>query len=234
MSRGMRLRILRKDFAGKNMGEFAKICGVARGTVNNWEKGKNREGLTKSGAKRVVLGLRGMREKRIRCSELWLLEGIGDPPEFINIGQYSGHGYHVDKGIAQSVGEAPLNYGGSDLEEEIDLFKKNYPEHLLDRIQDRAMWPVYRKGDWVGGIQLPKEAIGLVHGMDCIVRLSEGKTMVRRVKVESLDTSKLSLYGMNAEVSVEYPPLRHIPISEVVSLAPVLRVWRKRFKIELK
>ncbi len=58
------------------------------------------------------------------------------------------------------------------------------------------------------------EALDLAHDMDCIVQLQNGTLLVRRVKVESLwCILNSSLYGANAETSVEHPPLRYLVAS---------------------
>lgn len=228
VSRGKRLRFLR-NITGMIMEVFGHRCGVSRTTINCWEQGINC--LTERGAEKVV---RAMREEGIRCTTLWLLQGIGDAPKIIEQDKLSKLNYQsLDPASAQLLGEMPFNYGGSDLEREIDLFKKCYPEYLIYCIQDNAMAPTYQPGDWVGGIKLPEQAMDLVHGMDCIVCLQDARWLVRRAKMGGLGVSKLSFYGINAETSVEYPPLRYIDSTEIIALAPIIRVWRKRLKTDV-
>jgi len=226
IERGKRIRFVR-GIIGMTMERFGHWCGVSRTTVNCWEQGINP--LSKGGADKVVRALHG---EGIRCSRDWLLTGIGSEPKIVDQNKLSKLHYQaLDYPMTPPrLEEMPLSYNGSDLALEIDLFKKCFPEHLLYFIQDDAMWPLYRQEDWVGGVKFPTQSMDLIHGMDCVVQIREGGLMVRRAKVEGFGTARLSLYGINAEASVEYPPLRHITMTEIIAIAPIIRVWRKSLK----
>jgi DNA-binding transcriptional regulator YiaG len=221
LERGKRLRFVR-NITGMVTHTFGRLCGIGRTTVSSWEQGINP--LTERGAEKVV---HAVRKEGIRCTTLWLLHGIGEAPKIVEQDKLSKLNYQTLTPVeTPSLEEIQTSYKGSDLEKEIELFKATYPEHLIYRIQDDSMQPIYREGEWVGGVRLSQEALDLAHGMDCIVQLKNGLLIVRRAKIESLGALKLSLYGINAEVSVEHPPMRHMIASQIVALAPIIRIWR--------
>jgi transcriptional regulator with XRE-family HTH domain len=221
IKRGERLRIVRK-ITGMVTEPFSKLCGVGRTTISSWEQGIN--SLTERGAAKVV---RGVHEKGIRCTPLWLLHGVGDPPKIVDQDKLLELDYHrLVPQIPIHLAEGMPSYKQTEIEKEVELFKTTYSAQLIYRIQDYTMHPLYLPGDWVGGSSLSAEALDLAHDMDCIVQLKNGSLLVRRVKVESLGAVKLSLYGMNAETSVEHPPLRYLTASQITALAPIIRIWR--------
>jgi len=224
--RGERLRFLRK-ITGMVTEPFGKLCGVGRTTISSWEQGINP--LTERGAEKVI---NGVRAEGIHCTGLWLLHGIGGAPEIIDQDKLSKLNYHIltPKGSA-SLEEFTLGYGGSEIEKEIELFKACYSKHLIYHIQDNTMHPGYRPGDWVGGIILSQEALDLAHDMDCIAKLKNGTMIARRAKVETLGAFKLSLYSTHAASSVEYPPLRYLMASQIIALAPIIRIWRNNLQV---
>ena len=122
--------------------------------------------------------------------------------------------------------ENPLDYGGSEVAREIELFKSCHAKHLVYHITDNTMRPGYRAGDWVGGVMLPPEALELAHDMDCIAQLKSGAVIARRVKIETLGAFKLSLYSTHAASAIEHPPLRYLMASQIIALAPIIRIWR--------
>jgi transcriptional regulator with XRE-family HTH domain len=218
---GKRMFYVRK-ITGMTMEVFGKISGLSRTSINYWEKGKKL--LTTKSAKKIVQALWG---EGIRCSESWLLYGIGEAPRIVCQEKLSKLSYQSSETIEiQPLGEIILDYKDSDLEKEIELFKRSHPEHLVCQIKDNLMQPLYRKDDWVGGIKLPKSTMDLSHRMDCIVSLEQKTLIARRVKIEEIEPLKLSFYGINPEVSIDYPPLRYIYYANIVALAPIIRVWR--------
>jgi transcriptional regulator with XRE-family HTH domain len=225
IKRGLRLRFLR-GITGMVTEPFSVLCGVGRTTISSWEQGINP--LTERGAEKVV---NGVRAEGIYCTVLWLLHNIGEPPKIIDQDKLSKLNYHTLTSPKSSVlEEALIDYVGSDLQQEIELFKVCYSEHLIYYISDNTMHPGYRTGDWVGGIVLSQEALDLAHDMDCIVQLKNGTVIARRVKVETLNAFKLSLYGTNAETSIEYPPFRYLMASQITALAPIIRIWRNNLQ----
>jgi hypothetical protein len=201
---------------------FGNLCGVGRTTISSWEQGINP--LTERGTEKVISGVRA---EGIHCTALWLLHGIGEPPKIVDQDKLSKLNYQtLTSQKKPSLEESTVDYEGSDLEKEIALFKACYSGNLIYRVPDHAMHPEYRTGDWIGGIILSQEALDLAHDMDCIAQLKNGTIIARRVKIETLGAFKLSLYGTNAESSIEHPPFRYLVASQITALAPIIRVWR--------
>lgn len=228
VERGKRLRFLR-NITGMVTQTFGRLCGIGRTTVSSWEQGINP--LTERGAEKVV---HAVRKEGIRCTTLWLLHGLGDAPRIIEQDKLSKLNYQIlTPSETSSLQEEQMGYGGSDVEKEIELFKRDHPDHLVYRIKDDSMYPNYQENEWVGGVKLSPQAMDLAHGLDCIVQLKNDALLVRRIKIESLGALKLSLYAINAEVSVEHPPLRHMIASQIDALVPIIRVWRESFENKL-
>lgn len=226
VKRGTRLRFLRK-ITGMVTEPFGNLCGVGRTTISSWEQGINV--LTERGAEKVVSGVR---TEGIHCTTLWILHGIGEPPKIVNQDKLSKLNYQSATASKElPVQEVIPDYEDTELQKELDLFKACYPDHLICKIEDDTMHPGYAVGNFVGGILLPSEALDLAHDMDCIAKLKDGLTVVRRVKVETPGAFKLSLYGTNAQSSIEHPPLRYLLASQFTGLAPIIRIWRKRLPL---
>ena len=110
----------------------------------------------------------------------------------------------------------------SEINAELELFKKNYPEHLIYLIENESMKPLYGPGDLVAGKKLTDKNMELANGADCIVELEGKELLVRRIKIAHAVNS-YDLYVINPDSSLEFPPLRNI---KLISLAPIIRVWK--------
>jgi|GEM_PF-603033 len=224
IERGKRLRFAR-GITGLRPQMFGFLCGIGRTTISTWEQGLHP--LTEKGADKVV---RGLREEGIECTNLWLLHGIGDTPKIIDQHKLSKLNYEkLMPSFTSSVEEKSHYYDDRQFEQEIELFKSQYPKHIIYNIQDETMQPLYKVGDWIGGIELFPDQLEFAHGLDCIVRLRNGITLARRVKTSGIGGFKLSLYGINSEFIIEHPPLLYLPITQVQAIAPIVRLWRHYF-----
>lgn len=216
--RANRLKFLRK-LAGLSMKEFAQYCNLGLTTVNYWEQAYS--SITERGAKKVC---KAMREEGIECSTLWLMTGYGEQPKITDSSKLSKLNYKKIESLPKQINEQRSDYPveNIDIKEELSLFKKNYPEHLIYLIDNESMKPLYAPGDLVAGKKLTEKNMELAHGADCIVELAEKRLLIRRVKIAQA-ANCFDLYVINADSSLDFPPLRNI---KVLSLAPIIRVWR--------
>lgn len=217
--RANRLRFLRR-VSHLSMKEFAQHCNLGLTTINYWEQGYS--SITERGAQKVC---KAMREEGIECSVIWLMTGYGEPPKVIDSSKLSKLNYKNLESLSKiSINEKKSDYPMETIEikEELTLFKKNYPEHLIYLIDNESMKPLYSPGDLVAGKKLTDKNMELAHGADCIVELEGRELLIRRVKIGHAANS-YDLYVINSDASLEFPPLRNI---KVLSLAPIIRVWK--------
>lgn len=217
--RANRLKFLRK-MSHLSMKEFAQYCNLGLTTVNYWEQGYS--SVTERGAQKVC---NAMREEGIECSVIWLMTGYGEQPKVIDSSKLSKLNYKNFESLSRtSINEKKSDYPMENIEikEELDLFRKNYPEHLIYLVDNESMKPLYDPGDLVAGKKLTGKNMELAHGADCIVELEGKELMVRRVKIGHAMNS-YNLYVINSDASLEFPPLRNI---NVLSLAPIIRIWK--------
>lgn len=217
--RANRLRYLRK-MSHLSMKEFAQHCNLGLTTINYWEQGYS--SVTERGAQKVC---RAMREEGIECNVIWLMTGFGEPPKVTDSSKLSKLNYKNLESLSRiSINEKKSDYPieNSEIYEELVLFRKNYPEHLIYLIDNESMKPLYGPGDLVAGKKLTDKNMELANGADCIVELEGKELLIRRVKIAHAVNS-YDLYVINSDVSLEFPPLRNI---KLLSLAPIIRIWK--------
>lgn len=217
--RANRLRYLRK-MSHLSMKEFAQHCNLGLTTINYWEQGYS--SVTERGAQKVS---KAMREEGIECSVIWLMTGYGEPPKVTDSSKLSKLNYKSLESLSRiSINEKKSDYPleNNEIKEELALFRKNYPEHLIYLIDNESMKPLYGPGDLVAGKKLTAKNMELGHGADCIVELEGRELLIRRVKIAHVANS-YDLYVINSDASLEFPPLRNM---KVLSLAPIIRIWK--------
>lgn len=217
--RANRLRYLRK-MSHLSMKEFAQHCNLGLTTINYWEQGYS--SVTERGAQKVS---KAMREEGIECSVIWLMTGYGEPPKVTDSSKLSKLNYKYLESLSRiSINEKKSDYPleNNEIKQELALFRKNYPEHLIYLIDNESMKPLYGPGDLVAGKKLTDKNMELGHGADCIVELEGKELLIRRVKIAHVANS-YDLYVINSDASLEFPPLRNI---KVLSLAPIIRIWK--------
>jgi hypothetical protein len=162
----------------------------------------------------------------IACTSVWLLHGIGDAPKIIDQTKLSRLHYPIPE--ASQAGRVcdTSFHNDEDFIEEIALFKKRFPDHLLCTLPDESMAPIYHTHDCVGGPRLLPNQLGLVKSRLCIILLQSEKSFVRCVRLEGSQSEVMSFYVVNAEAALDHPPISRVPVEAIVALAPVTRVWR--------
>ena len=78
--RGKRLRLIRK-MSSLTLDELSSKYNLGISTIKYWECAKS-QGLSSKGAKKIVTA---MQNEGIQCSYMWLMYGVGLPPQFIDV-----------------------------------------------------------------------------------------------------------------------------------------------------
>jgi transcriptional regulator with XRE-family HTH domain len=134
--RANRLRYLRK-MSHLSMKEFAQHCNLGLTTINYWEQGYS--SVTERGAQKVS---KAMREEGIECSVIWLMTGYGEPPKVTDSSKLSKLNYKSLESLSRiSINEKKSDYPleNNEIKEELALFRKNYPEHLIYLIDNESI-----------------------------------------------------------------------------------------------
>ena len=209
--RGRRLRLVRK-MSGLTLDELSLKYNLGISTIKYWECAKN-QGLSSKGARKVIIA---MQNEGVQCSYMWLMHGIGLPPQFINVrcnnniptfGMADHSVYEEEKAI----------------ENEIALFCDKIDSAIALTIFDDGMEPFYSINDGVGGKRLYGMDINKVIGKDCIVETAEHQLLCRRV-AQGNDPDNFNLYCINPSTMTNPPHLYGI---KLLSAAPVSRIWRR-------
>ena len=209
--RGTNLHKIR-SMLGLTTHKFAAICGIGESTVRQWEHGRG-NGLSSKGAHKIYASLRNT---DIVFTIEWLLENIGKPVSFKDqaiSGLYQ---------IAEPNSSFTPDNEPSQIQEEIEFFRNNNPNSITLCIIDDGMEPLFVPGDFVGGKYLSGAKIASLDGKICIVQMASGCVIARKIK-KTNEKNTYSLFTINPTTTVTEPVISDI---ELVSAAPILRVWR--------
>lgn len=209
--RGKRLRLIRK-MSGLTLDDLSTKYSFGISTIKYWECAKN-QGLSSKGAKKIILA---MQNEGVQCSYMWLMHGIGLPPQFVSL-QVSGElndGINID----QSTYEEEKS-----IEHEISIFCENISNSIALTIFDDGMEPFYSINDGVGGRRLGSEDLNRAVGKDCIVETLDNKVLCRRV-AEGNESGLFNLYCINHSTRSTPPNLYDVKLK---SVAPITRVWKR-------
>lgn len=124
-----RLRAIRTGLLKLSQLEFAEKIGVAEVTVRAWETGKSR--ITSNFLNKLITELSKL---EIPVSKEWFLNGEGISP--------------FDKSILNNTAIS-----------EKDIFLSLNSKSILLEIKDSSYEPMYRKGDFVGGVPIEHSQI---------------------------------------------------------------------------
>ncbi len=208
--RGKRLRLLRK-MSGLTLEGISDKYSIGVSTIKYWECAKN-QGISSKGAKKIILA---MQNEGVQCSYMWLMHGIGLPPQFID--SYSGD-KKADIGVEQIAYEEEKS-----IENEIAVFCEQVSGAITLTIFDDGMEPLYSSGHGVGGRRLYDVEMEKAVGKDCIIETADKQILCRRV-MKADEPGVFNLYCINPCTSASPP---HIYGAKLVSVAPISRVWRR-------
>jgi HTH-type transcriptional regulator, cell division transcriptional repressor len=210
-ARGKRLRLVRK-MSGLTLNELAEKHHLSISTIKYWECAK-KQGLSSKGAKRIIAA---MQSQGVQCSYMWLMHGIGLPPQFLDVRFGNGN-----KKIPQ-IDEATFEEEKT-IAQEIALFCEKITDAITLTVFDDAMEPVYSVGDGVGGKRFYGEELAKVVGKNCIVETADHQLLCRRV-AQGSDANNFNLYCVNP-YTIANPP--HLYEIKLLSAAPISRVWKR-------
>jgi transcriptional regulator with XRE-family HTH domain len=210
-ARGKRLRLVRK-MSGLTLNELAKKYQLSISTIKYWECAKN-QGLSSKGAKRIITA---MQNQGVQCSYMWLMHGIGLPPQFLDV-RFSDNTKKIPH-INETTFEEEKT-----ISQEIALFCEKIVDAITLTVFDDGMEPVYSVGDGVGGKRLYGEELAKVIGKNCIVETDDHQLLCRRV-AQGSESDNFNLYCVNPYTAANPPHLYEI---KLLSAAPISRVWKR-------
>jgi HTH-type transcriptional regulator, cell division transcriptional repressor len=210
-ARGKKLRLVRK-MTGLTLKKMAEKYNLGVSTIKYWECATN-QGLSSKGAKKIITI---MHNQGIQCSYMWLMHGIGLPPQFLDVR------LHNKTKAAPPLDQATYEEERS-IANEISLFCEEIVDAIALTVFDDGMEPIYSAGDGIGGKRLYGEDLTKSIGKNCIVETTDSQVLCRRV-AQGSDDSNFNLYCINP-YTVANPP--HIYGVKLLSAAPISRVWRR-------
>ena len=209
--RGKRLRLVRK-MSGLTLDELSSKYDLGISTIKYWECAKN-QGLSSKGAKKIIMA---MQNEGVQCSYMWLMHGVGLPPQFIDVHcSSSAKNTDIIEHVAFEEEKA--------IELEIALFCEKTDSAITLTTFDDSMEPFYFASDSVGGKRLFGKDLIKAAGKNCIVTTSNGQLLCRRVACGN-EPNIFNLYCTNPNTLANPPHLYGI---ELVSAAPICRVWKR-------
>ena len=209
--RGKRLRILRK-MSGLTLSEIAQRYDLGISTIKYWECAKN-QGLSSKGAKKII---QAMQDQKVQCSYMWLIYGVGLPPQFLDVRSHDNIkcASHIDKATYEEE---------KSIANEIEFFCERVVDAISLTVFDDGMEPVFSVGDSIGGKRLYDKDLAKVIGKNCIVETVDKQFLCRRVARGS-NPSDFNLYCINP-YTVANPP--HLYDIGVLSAALITRIWKR-------
>ncbi len=209
--RGRRLRLVRK-MSGLTLDELSAKYNLGISTIKYWECAKN-QGLSSKGAKKIILA---MQKEGVQCSYMWLMHGIGLPPQFLDVR------YHKDIKVAEVV-EHSVYEEEKAIESEITLFCDKIQSAIALTLFDDGMEPLYTVSDSVGGKRLYGVDMIQAVGKDCIAETADHQLLCRRV-AQGNEPHNFNLYCINPNTLANPPHLYGV---KLLSVAPISRVWKR-------
>lgn len=196
--RGLRVADIR-HLLRKSRVEFGEFLGISPYTLRSWEAGKF-GGIPTKG---VLLICEKAREYGLVCDKDWLMEGIGTFPTF-SLSKIE---------IQENLREKEYLI----IQEEIQHFKKSYPNSLVMEMTEDFMVPFLVKGTFIAGVVIEKKEYSNALNTTCIIAIEE-KLICRQY----LGKNEQGQYILQHYNTQEYYPA-------VEKIAPVIWVRNRRF-----
>ena len=194
-------------------------------TLKAWENSLT--GITEKGLKRCI---DMYRQEGMLLTREWILYGTGLSPRVsLDMGrylasdlQYPRHGENFSAALIKEAGASYVADETTCILREAAFFKEAYANSVIMSVINDDMDPVYQIGDYVGGIFRYGKNINTVIKLDCIVRLTTGELLLRRVFKNSDGLNNLACIN-------PVPSSSGIPIifdAKVECAAPI--IWHRR------
>jgi transcriptional regulator with XRE-family HTH domain len=185
--------------------EFADKCGFSAATLQAWEDG--RYPVPK---KSMVKYVKTLFDCGLITSPEWFINGEGLPPRPVN------------KLSLNCIAEKDA------ILREINFFETENKNPIITVITDDSMLPFYSIGDYVGGKLVPVDYAERYIGTFCILLLTTGETLVRKLSAGSED-GRFNLISTNLDTNA---PSAFILNGEIVQLAQV--IWHRKIELPLE
>lgn len=213
-ARAKRVKTLRK-MTRLSRGKFAEKHGILPGNFQNWE-GPRYGGLSESGAKKIV---QAVKTEGIYCTLEWLMHGVGAGPQITEKLYMDYLPVTIrENQPAYSLQEDEMSF----ITKELLVLRQHYPDLLDYLINDDAMEPEFKLGDYVAGKARFQQQIETLLEDVCIVKTTDGEILLRYLKKSNVE-GRYNLLALNPKATVHKPMLYDV---ELISAAPVM--WRRR------
>lgn len=211
-TRGKRLRLIRK-MSGLTLNELAEKHNLGVSTIKYWECAKN-QGLSPKGAKKIITA---MQSQGVQCSYMWLMHGVGLPPQFIDL-----RSHNSTKQIPLCIDQATYEEEKS-ITNEISLFCEKVIGAITLTVFDDAMEPIYSVNDSIGGKRLYTQDLAKSIGKNCIIETADHQLLCRRI-AQGTSSDSFNLYCINPHTTANPPHLYDV---KLLSAAPISRIWKR-------
>ena len=204
-----RVKDLRKDFrfSRKYLSDRYGIPQITLQKIENSERKITEQSLHK------IINI--YKSDNILVTREWILNGTGEKPRYI----------FPDNPITDNFLQDFIDKDELAINREIEFFEKNNPNSKVIILEDNDMAPYYKKGDYVGGIEISSEKYENLSSIDCIVLVKgQNSYLLRTVDIDDENTFRLSIKNRKSN---NMKPV--IYKANIIYAAPI--VWiRKKLK----
>jgi DNA-binding transcriptional regulator YiaG len=213
---GARLKYIRENLVKLSRSEVSKKHGLSPDTLAAWENEKIQ--VTEKGLERCI---KIYNSENLLVSKEWLLTGEGLSPNF----SFDLNRYFKNYSATTEAGNLD---DGLLLAREIEYFRSLTNNSITALISNEDMLPLYSRGDHVGGRLRDREHVGECIGKDCIIRLPDGATYIRRI-ANGKNEGHYNLACLNPHSDDNPEPV--IFNVKIESAAPI--IWHRRIDEQL-
>ncbi len=170
-----RMKLIRKSM-GISRREFQEKFLISLNTLQSWEDERTK--ITDRSINRYITALE---HAKVLCSKDWLVNGVGDPPKYSN------------ESLLFLPGMQISNYNNEgNIIREIEKFESLNQESIVIRIADNLMSPIYKMGDYIGGVKHDLDKIDSLLGEPVIIKTQDNLTLCRII----LKSTKQGLFRL--------------------------------------
>ncbi len=212
-ARAKRIRRLR-NLANLDRKQMCDDGTINFNTLKSWENAKY-GGLPDHAADKII---KRVTREGVICSTDWLLHGKGSLPNlFIQDNKL------IENNKSHARKKAYKNEYQNEISQEVNVFRKFYNDISFIQVTDDGMEPLYKKGEYVAGINYYGSHISNLIGKDCIIHLEDERIILRNIR-NDLGDGYYNLICLNAFSTISEPVIYNIKIK---SAALVIRHYRK-------
>lgn len=164
-----RFSYCRRILINKSITQLSRNHSFGYSTLIKWEKGAL--AITPKNITKIVqmFNIEG-----VICSEEWLLYGKGKDPSFVQKDRNVATFHNLDSSDPTNTTEHIRIFN------EVEFFKRNNENPMVRLIVDEAMSPLYRLGDYVGGIKIEPQLYSLMNHRNCIINIPSQRCYIRQ------------------------------------------------------